>query len=90
MAALRPTSLIRTAMRTLGKIAAAAAVLSITSQANAVDFNNPTDNGGRWLTSLNEGTQIGEPLNIVISGDSDPLVLTIDESKPGGFYTYWE
>ncbi|GAA6007042.1 hypothetical protein JCM10207_009181 [Rhodosporidiobolus poonsookiae] len=50
-------------------------------------FYNPTENGGRWLTyarnTYPEG--LGEPINVVISAESDPLLMT-DE----GFFDYSE
>ena len=58
--------------------------------ATATPFDNPADNGGKWITQLDEGSTTGEPLNIVISGDSDPLVFKVDDETPGGFFTYWE
>jgi len=40
----------------------------------AVDFNNPTDGGGSWL---DKSAGLGEPLNVVISAQSTPEVLTL-------------
>ncbi|GAA5840379.1 hypothetical protein JCM3766R1_000270 [Sporobolomyces carnicolor] len=41
-------------------------------------YYNPTENGGRWLTlarnTYPEG--LGEPINVVVSADSDPLLMT--------------
>ncbi|GAA5900071.1 uncharacterized protein JCM6883_006083 [Sporobolomyces salmoneus] len=41
-------------------------------------YFNPTEGGGRWLTlarnTYPEG--LGEPLNVVVSADSDPLIMT--------------
>ncbi|GAA5942175.1 uncharacterized protein JCM15063_002030 [Sporobolomyces koalae] len=51
----------------------------VTPQVTMVDgFYNPTSNGGRWLT-LARNTYpagLGEPINVVISANSDPLLLT--------------
>ncbi|GJE94897.1 hypothetical protein PsYK624_110730 [Phanerochaete sordida] len=41
-----------------------------------VGFFDPTANGGSWLD--NAGTDVGEPMNVVISGLSSPDVLTDD------------
>ena len=76
-------------MRSSKLITATVAVAAV-GVVHAADFNDPNDNGGRWLTRLDQGAQLGEPLNIVISGDSDPLVLQVNDSAPGSFYTYWE
>jgi len=46
----------------------------------AVDFVNPTSAGGSWLDS---SAGLGEPLNVVISAQSSPEVLTLD-----GFLQY--
>ncbi|KAF7315821.1 hypothetical protein MIND_00098200 [Mycena indigotica] len=46
----------------------------------AVDFNNPTLTGGSWLDA---SAGLGEPLNVVISAQSSPEVLTTD-----GFLKY--
>ncbi|GAA5989414.1 hypothetical protein JCM5350_000695 [Sporobolomyces pararoseus] len=41
-------------------------------------YYNPTEGGGRWLTlarnTYPEG--LGEPINVVVSADSDPLLMT--------------
>lgn len=41
-------------------------------------YYNPTESGGRWLTlarnTYPEG--LGEPINVVVSADSDPLLMT--------------
>ncbi|GAA5958376.1 hypothetical protein JCM21900_000894 [Sporobolomyces salmonicolor] len=50
-------------------------------------YYNPTDNGGSWLT-LAQNTYpagLGEPINLVVSADSDRLLMT-DE----GFFDYAE
>ncbi|CEH11935.1 hypothetical protein CBOM_07323 [Ceraceosorus bombacis] len=36
---------------------------------SATGYANPTDNGGSWLTTTAVG--LGEPLNVIISGESD-------------------
>ncbi|KAJ7347110.1 hypothetical protein DFH08DRAFT_914928 [Mycena albidolilacea] len=46
----------------------------------AVDFVNPTTNGGSWL---DKSAGLGEPLNVVISAQSSPEVLALD-----GFLQY--
>ncbi|GAA5988950.1 hypothetical protein JCM5350_007493 [Sporobolomyces pararoseus] len=45
-------------------------------------FYNPKDTGGSWLTTWN-GAVHGEPLNVVISANSDPSILTYE-----GFLDY--
>ncbi|KAF8199887.1 hypothetical protein K438DRAFT_1583088 [Mycena galopus ATCC 62051] len=40
-----------------------------------VDFIDPTTNGGSWL---DKSAGLGEPLNVVISAQSSPEVLTLD------------
>lgn len=52
-----------------------------TTTGDAADFFDPVAGGGSWLD--NAGTGVGEPLNVVISGQSDPKVLTDD-----GFLNY--
>lgn len=44
-------------------------------------FADPTNGGGSWLTNANDG--FGEPINVVVSGNSDVQVL-----DPQGFYNY--
>ncbi|TIB16041.1 hypothetical protein E3P89_00448 [Wallemia ichthyophaga] len=84
-----PFFLLITAMRGL-ILAGIAALLGLSQPSQAKAFNDPAENGGRWLTRANSDDEVGEPLNIVISGDSDPLVMQVDDSTPGGFYTYWD
>ncbi|KAJ6498849.1 hypothetical protein C8R45DRAFT_820956 [Mycena sanguinolenta] len=48
--------------------------------ASAVDFINPSTNGGSWL---DKSAGLGEPLNVVISAQSSPEVLNLD-----GFLQY--
>lgn len=48
-------------------------------------YSDPSSGGGSMLTRLNSGTQVGEPLNVIISGDSDKDVLT-----PEGASEYFE
>ncbi|KAI0726328.1 hypothetical protein C8Q72DRAFT_536097 [Fomitopsis betulina] len=53
-------------------------------------FYNPTNNGGSWLTQV-DGTYPagqGEPINVVISGDSDSIVL-VDQEVDGGLINYF-
>ncbi|KAI0755098.1 hypothetical protein C8Q80DRAFT_1299810 [Daedaleopsis nitida] len=51
-------------------------------------FYNPTSTGGKLLTvAPNTGGQ-GEPLNVIVSGNSDALVLDDNEDK-GGFRNYF-
>ncbi|GAA5857933.1 hypothetical protein JCM1840_000973 [Sporobolomyces johnsonii] len=71
--------------------AAAASVASATPLAKRLTeldgYYNPTDNGGRWLT-LAQNTYpagLGEPINVVISANSDGLLMTDD-----GFFDYAE
>ncbi|KAF7357778.1 hypothetical protein MVEN_00823800 [Mycena venus] len=52
----------------------------VTTTKRAVDFINPTTNGGSWL---DKSAGLGEPLNVVISAQSSPEVLTLD-----GFLQY--
>ncbi|WVO16345.1 hypothetical protein L204_104020 [Cryptococcus depauperatus] len=52
-------------------------------------YNNPKDNGGYMLTIVN-GTYpegLGEPLNVIVSADSDKEVLVKSLDK-GGFLNY--
>jgi len=53
---------------------------SVEERADAVDYYNPTKNGGSMLDS---SAGLGEPLNVIISGKSSPEVLTKD-----GFLNY--
>ncbi|SCV72264.1 BQ2448_4958 [Microbotryum intermedium] len=39
-------------------------------------FYNVIPGGGRWLTYAVEDTLLGEPINVVISADSDPFIMT--------------
>ncbi|KAJ7071968.1 hypothetical protein C8F01DRAFT_1225247 [Mycena amicta] len=57
-----------------------ASPLSESVEKRAVDFVNPTDGGGSWLDA---SAGLGEPLNVVISAQSSPDVLTIS-----GFLKY--
>ncbi|TIB74601.1 hypothetical protein E3Q23_02635 [Wallemia mellicola] len=66
------------------------ALVSYALAADTQGFDDPTENGGKWITQINSDSTLGEPLNIVISGDSDPLVLTVDTNLAGCFYTYWD
>lgn len=49
-------------------------VLSINSTEPQVGWYDPRDNGGRFLDYTTE--LYGEPLNVIISGLSDPFILT--------------
>lgn len=52
-------------------------------------YNNPKDNGGSMLTIVN-GTYpagLGEPLNVILSADSDAAILA-DTADGGGFINY--
>ncbi|WVO22261.1 uncharacterized protein IAS62_003591 [Cryptococcus decagattii] len=52
-------------------------------------YTNPEDNGGYMLTIVN-GTYpagLGEPLNVILSGDSDAAVL-VKSVDDGGFLNY--
>jgi len=51
----------------------------VSNTANVTGYVNPTSqDGGRWLTlarnTYPEG--LGEPINVVVSADSDPLLMT--------------
>ncbi|GAA5916135.1 uncharacterized protein JCM6883_000004 [Sporobolomyces salmoneus] len=48
-----------------------------TTASEQLAFYNPTERGGSWLTTWNEATR-GEPLNVVVSGNSDPSILEYD------------
>ncbi|WWC94011.1 hypothetical protein V866_000849 [Kwoniella sp. B9012] len=55
----------------------------------ASGYNNPADNGGYMLTIVN-GTYpagLGEPLNVILSADSDKEVL-VKSTDDGGFLNY--
>ncbi|KAK8864254.1 hypothetical protein IAR55_001500 [Kwoniella newhampshirensis] len=55
----------------------------------ATAYNNPADAGGYMLTIVN-GTYpagLGEPLNVILSGDSDSMVL-VKSVDNGGFLNY--
>lgn len=39
-------------------------------------YTDPRNNGGSMLTRINPSSQLGEPLNVIISSRSDPNVLT--------------
>jgi len=59
------------------------ATLTVAAPQNkrAVDFVNPTLNGGSMLDDASGGSSssdLGEPLNVIISGLSSPAVLTDD------------
>ncbi|GAA5953794.1 hypothetical protein JCM3765_006968 [Sporobolomyces pararoseus] len=54
----------------------------IGSNLEQLGFYNPRDTGGSWLTTWN-GAVHGEPLNVVISANSDPAILTYE-----GFLDY--
>ncbi|KAK0533476.1 hypothetical protein OC842_002955 [Tilletia horrida] len=59
---------------------ATAAKLS-TRQTASADYANPADGGGRMLTYIpNFPTNVGEPINVIISGASDSFIRT-----PRGF-----
>ncbi|KAJ7696703.1 hypothetical protein B0H17DRAFT_928908 [Mycena rosella] len=47
----------------------------------------PPQAGGAMLTKA-PGTDLGEPLNVILAGTSDPAVL-IDTDQNGGFRNYW-
>ncbi|GAA6061474.1 hypothetical protein JCM10212_002553 [Sporobolomyces blumeae] len=71
---------------TTSLLALACAALASFARASPLDkrlvevdgFYNPTSNGGRWLTlarnTYPEG--LGEPINVVVSSDSDGLIMT--------------
>ncbi|KAG6830567.1 hypothetical protein H0H92_016018 [Tricholoma furcatifolium] len=57
----------------------------------ALGFYNPVDNGGSWLTQVNNTYPLGqgEPVNTVISGNSDDAVL-VDSQDNGGLRNYFQ
>ncbi|KAI0305514.1 hypothetical protein B0F90DRAFT_1624765 [Multifurca ochricompacta] len=65
------------------------AALGYVLRKRAVDFVDPTTGGGSWLD--NAGSGGGEPLNVVISAQSSPNVLTdsgvLNYAKALGFST---
>ncbi|KZP22397.1 hypothetical protein FIBSPDRAFT_1018170 [Athelia psychrophila] len=67
---------------TLFALAAQASfILASTVSKRSVAYYDPSANGGSMLN--NAGSNLGEPLNIIISGESSPAVLTYD-----GFYNF--
>ncbi|KAJ7761099.1 hypothetical protein B0H16DRAFT_559528 [Mycena metata] len=64
----------------LPSLLSATAVTKPVVTKRAADFVNPTLAGGSWLDS---SAGLGEPLNVVISAQSSPEVLTLD-----GFLQY--
>ncbi|KZT11875.1 uncharacterized protein LAESUDRAFT_733810 [Laetiporus sulphureus 93-53] len=56
----------------------------------AVGFYNPTGNGGSWLTKVDDTYPAGqgEPINVVISADSEASVL-VDQEIDGGLQNYF-
>ncbi|KAI0927338.1 hypothetical protein AcV5_007895 [Taiwanofungus camphoratus] len=56
----------------------------------AAGFYNPSSNGGRWLTAVDDTFPPGqgEPLNAVISAYSDSMVL-VDQETDGGLLNYF-
>ncbi|KAJ6557185.1 hypothetical protein B0H10DRAFT_2120998 [Mycena sp. CBHHK59/15] len=57
-------------------LVASALAVAVPHNKRAVDFFNPTANGGSMLDDAGGG--LGEPLNVIISGLSSPAVLTDD------------
>ncbi|RPD62278.1 hypothetical protein L227DRAFT_499009 [Lentinus tigrinus ALCF2SS1-6] len=51
-------------------------------------FYNPHDNGGNMLTVAPNTGGLGEPLNVIVSGKSDDIVLADNEDQ-GGFRNYF-
>ncbi|KDE09368.1 hypothetical protein MVLG_00682 [Microbotryum lychnidis-dioicae p1A1 Lamole] len=49
---------------------------TMTTYQDDLGFYNVTPGGGRWLTYAVDGTLLGEPINVVVSADSDPLIMT--------------
>lgn len=43
-------------------------------------YTNPTNNGGSMLTRINPSSNLGEPLNVIISSNSDQNVLSSYET----------
>ncbi|KAF8491163.1 hypothetical protein F5888DRAFT_1795859 [Russula emetica] len=56
----------------------------------SLGFYDPHDNGGSWLTQVNDTfpAGLGEPINAVILGTSDPAVL-VDQQNDGGLRNYF-
>lgn len=46
------------------------------SSSSASGYADPTTNGGSMLSRISTASNVGEPLNVIISGDSDKEVLT--------------
>lgn len=51
-------------------------------------FYDPRNDGGAFLTEISPGSDLGEPLNMIISGNSDPDVL-VDQAISGGLRNYF-
>ncbi|GAA5850483.1 hypothetical protein JCM8547_001888 [Rhodosporidiobolus lusitaniae] len=83
----RRSSPLSTLVLALASTATAAASPLAKRLTNEGGYFNPTENGGDWLT-LARNTYpagLGEPINVVISAESDPLLMTDD-----GFFDYSE
>jgi hypothetical protein len=65
------TSALAAASTALGSVAS-----QIQNKASGVPFFSPLDGGGSELDVVSPG--LGEPMNVIISGLSDPRVLTDD------------
>ncbi|KAH9979891.1 hypothetical protein BGW80DRAFT_1271078 [Lactifluus volemus] len=52
-------------------------------------FYDPTSLGGSWLTQVNNTFPpgLGEPINVILLGTSDPAVL-VDQQTDGGYRNY--
>ncbi|KAI0340162.1 hypothetical protein BDW22DRAFT_1334993 [Trametopsis cervina] len=70
--------------RLLPALFVAVAVVAAPSRRASVAFVDPTTGGGTWLDH-NPGSDLGEPLNVVVSGLSSPTVLDL---KGQGFMNY--
>ncbi|WRT63434.1 uncharacterized protein IL334_000339 [Kwoniella shivajii] len=79
-------------MRTLSFIPGSALLALCSTTIQAVvhkGFNNPILNGGSMLAYGDWPPALGEPLNIIISNQSDPRVL-VETMQEGGLYNYLE
>ncbi|BGP32294.1 hypothetical protein JCM10296v2_004075 [Rhodotorula toruloides] len=81
----------RTALLTLASIISLAAASPLNlferSPVSEGGYYNPTSNGGQWLTLARDTYPpgLGEPINLVISSESDGLLMTDD-----GFFDFCE
>ncbi|KAG8979338.1 hypothetical protein FRB90_008089 [Tulasnella sp. 427] len=80
------------AQQALGRLATMDAALFTRATASDLGFSNPlTASGGSMLTQI-PGTfppGQGEPLNVIILGKSDPLILSASTQDSGGLLNYF-